>query len=224
MSSSPIRRLRSTWTPIHGPNESPSPKPAVDGVLEVRVRVHEAGEDDRVLEALALARARPPGRPRRSARRRRSRPRRPGSASPSTGTTQSADRTLTAPLPRGRRRTSRCQRLSSSTASQIDPSNRSTSGITSNASETGSTVGRSAAKTSRMTNAIRRFRRSVSVESTRSRTSASTKIGSRKAMPAAEQEERDERVVVARADLDVVELVVVRREEVERARAGRRST
>ena len=80
---------------------------------------------------------------------------------------------------------SRCQRLSMKTETQIDISKRRTSGTTSKASETGSTVGSRIANTSSTTNAIRRFRRSWSLVKTRSRTSASTKIGIRNASPPA---------------------------------------
>ena len=71
------------------------------------------------------------------------------------------------------------------TAIQMDSSYSTRSGIVSKASETGSTVGRSAARMSRITNAILRFFRSRAELRTRRRTSPSTTIGSWKASPPA---------------------------------------
>ena len=67
----------------------------------------------------------------------------------------------------------------------IESSNRMTSGSTSNASDTGSTVGSSTAKTSISARPMRRFRRSLSALRIRRRTSARMKIGISKASPLA---------------------------------------
>ena len=93
------------------------------------------------------------------------------------------------------------------------------SGTISNASETGSTVGRRIAKHEERDE--RDACGSCAAESevsTRRRTSAEDEDRHEEREPAGEQGHRGEGVVVARADLDVVQLVVVRREEVEGAR------
>ena len=126
------------WRAIQGAKREAVAEAGVDRVLEVRVRVDEARHDRRVREALALAELRGRSRPRRSA---------PSSiatapssiGAPSTGSTQSAERTLT-----GRHRGSLVgdvPALSMNAASQIETSKRTSSGTASRASETGSTVG-----------------------------------------------------------------------------------
>ena len=92
ISAQPMRALRSMCMRSHGPNDEPVAEARVDRVLEVRVRVDEPRHDRRIREALALRRAPPACRPPRSGRP-RSRPRRARSAAPSTGSTQSAERT-----------------------------------------------------------------------------------------------------------------------------------
>ena len=90
------------------PEREPVAEARIGRVLEVRVRVDEAGEDHRVREVLSRAElARRPD-ARRCARRRRSTTAPSRIGGPSTGTTQSAERTLTrpralaAPRPRSR--------------------------------------------------------------------------------------------------------------------------
>ena len=202
------------------PEWKPVAEPRVDGVLEVGVRVDEAGKDHGLGKALALAELR-----RRADRsdaavlsdrhcavldRRafdrddpvgRENPHEPSSRASSSSHGSSA----------GHLR-------SISTESQIDASNRRMSGTISIASDTGSTVGRSAAKMSRITYAYLRFWRKRVEVRMRRRTSASTKIGMRKRQPSTEQGHGDERHVVARPDLVVVELVVEVGQEVERSR------
>ena len=100
----------------------------------------------------------------------------------------------------------------------MESSKRRSSGTTSNASETGSTVGSRIAKTSSTTKAIRRLLRSRSRRQDAKPYEPEHEDRHQEGEPAGEQRQRGEGVVVARADLDVVELLVVRREEVERAR------
>ena len=199
-----------------GAEREPVAEAGVDGVLEVRVRVDEARDDRRVREALALAelagRARPP-----RSRRPRSR-RAPFSiGSPSTGSTQSAERTLTRP-PSATSASAMSQRFSMNAASQIESSKRMSSGTTSSASETGSTVGRSTAKTS-----IKRDADAPVAPQPVGREDAQAderedEDRHLEGEPAREQRHGDEREVVARPDLDLEELLVEGGQELERAR------
>ena len=79
----------------------------------------------------------------------------------------------------------RFQRFSIRTESQIEVSKRISNGITSNASETGSTVGSRTANASMSGYPIRRLRRSFAELRTRIRTSARMKIGISNAIPLA---------------------------------------
>ena len=143
ISSKPMFALRSMWSLIHGPNGSPSPKPGVDRVLEVRVRVDEARHDRRALEPLARSelRGRAHG----------------GDPRPFDHHRAVPDRlALDGEHPVGgvdghsvaQRTPDFAQRRSMIAASWIESSKRMTSGSVSSASETGSTVGRSTAITS----------------------------------------------------------------------------
>ena len=116
------------------------------------------------------------------------------------------------------RRASICaaQRFSRRTEAQIESSKRMRSGTTSKASETGSTVGRMIATTRTLTYPIRRLRRSVPGGEHAESHEREHEDGELEDEREADQADRDEREVVVRPDLDLEELLVVRREEVER--------
>ncbi len=111
----------------------------------------------------------------------------------------------------------RFQRRSMKTESQMDISKRMSSGMVSNASETGSTVGRRIANMSSATYAIRRFERRRSGGQDAKAHEPEDEDRHEERQSAGEQRHRSKRVVVARADLNVVDVRVVRREEVERS-------
>ena len=138
----------------------PVAEAGVDRVLEVRVRVDEARHDRGAREVLAgaelvavpTAAIRPSSiatAPSRSARPRRAAPSRRRAPSGRQVRVSSSN-------------AARSQRRSMTLASRIESSNRISSGSTSSASETGSTVGSRIAKTTISTMPMRRFRRSRS--------------------------------------------------------------
>ena len=110
------------------------------------------------------------------------------------------------------------QRRSMNTATQIEASKRMRIGTVWRTIETRSTPGRRTTAMMQRPTPMRRFRRRHAVERTPSRTSPRMKIGSSKTSAAADDRDRRERVVLARADLGVVQLRVVFEEERNRVR------
>src|SRR5215210_461340 len=155
-------------------------EPCVDRVLEVGVGVDEAGEDDGAVEALSLAELVACAYRRDAIPLDRDRAVRDRLALDREHPVGGVDGRHSG---WGHKTPARAQRRSITAASQIENSKRSTIGIASNVSDTGSTVGSSTATSKTRKIPSRRLRRSRSALKIWSRTSASTKIGSSKMNP-----------------------------------------
>ena len=210
-------------------------EPRVDRVLDVRVRVDEARDDHAAVVALARRRALRP------ARRRRCVPSSPiatapsAIGAPSTGTTQSAETTLTGWRPpsrsgsgsaSGSRRLVRSspkastgpgpQRLSISFDSQIEASKRISSGIVSNSERDGVDRREQDREGDHQDVAEPAVAAQLVVAEDADPDEGEDEDRHLEGEPAGEQDERGEREVVARPDLDVVERVVEVRQERDR--------